>query len=75
MAWREEIARYADNGDRDGVLRIFDELWNDRQRVRALNDAYLQHMGGKPVASDPLEACGEACRSLAGALKRLGASS
>lgn len=44
MAWRDEIASCTENGDVDGALRIFDELWSDRERVRTLNTAYLQHI-------------------------------
>lgn len=52
MAWRDEIAAYAENGDADGALRIFDMLWNDRERFRTLNTAYLSEIaklkGAKP---------------------------
>lgn len=44
MTWRDDIADRARNGDAEGVLKIFDELDNDRERVRALNAAYLQHI-------------------------------
>ena len=57
MAWREDIADRARNGDVDGVLKIFDELWNDRQRGRTQEAAYLKHIeqilkagnAGKPL--------------------------
>lgn len=44
MAWRDEIADRARNGDAEGVLKIFDELDKDRERIRTLNAAYLQHI-------------------------------
>jgi hypothetical protein len=55
MAWRDDIAGYAKNGDVAGVLKIFDELWNDRARRIASEAALLQHVaelkgGGKPLA-------------------------
>lgn len=53
MAWRDDIAERAANGDVDGVLKIYDELEADRQRVRAVNESYLAHIrelkGGKPA--------------------------
>jgi hypothetical protein len=61
MAWRDDIARYAENGDTEGVLRIFDELWSDRERRMSLNAAYLQQIAElkgapKAVNYDRLEA-------------------
>lgn len=67
MAWRDEIARYAENGNVEGVLRIFDEINADRQRQTTLNSAYLQALGGK--TTDRLEACAAAHRTLGEAFK------
>jgi hypothetical protein len=44
MAWRDEIADRAANGDVNGVLKIFGELVADRDRVRQLNAAYLSEI-------------------------------
>jgi hypothetical protein len=41
MGWRDDIADRARNGDVEGVLKIYDDLEEDRQRVRAVNAAHL----------------------------------
>lgn len=52
MAARDDIADRAREGDVEGVLKIYDIMNEDRERVRALNDAYLAEIrrlaGSKP---------------------------
>lgn len=80
MTWREDISDRAQNGDVEGVLKIFDQLEEDRQRVRAMNEAYLTHIreikngtvGTKPIPGeegDVLEACARARAAATDALK------
>lgn len=44
MSWRDDIAEDVRAGDEGAVLRAFDELWTDRERVRCKNIAYLDHI-------------------------------
>lgn len=82
MGWREDISDRAQNGDVEGVLKIFDSLEEDRQRVRSLNEAYLKHIrelkgsGSKAptpakatTGGDALEACARARAAATDALK------
>lgn len=78
MPWRDDIAERARNGDVDGVLKIFDELDYDRQRVRAINEAYLAEIRGLKGATKPsagtVQALRGACTELRGLLSAIGAA-
>lgn len=74
MTWREEIYDYAQNGDVEGVLRMYDLLCDDRDRVRQLNSAYINQIaelkGGKPKNIVGLDECLKLQQELNVMLKR-----